>query len=214
MPEEFRTARTVMAMQDSKLTSTHQMLRGLPVGRKLGLVALSLLIGLAVAGTGDAVWSFTWGSGWGDRPEVRFDRVFTNDDGKVDSSARDPFDDGTDPGYDKPVARCEAWKADLVTVEVRIDNGYPSYTCQTWVKIRNTGEQAVRSASFSIEAPPYLRVMRQGTANDLILWPGEWAYQSFTVHVEQGAAENERYELALSYTFVQKYYKGYEWKNS
>jgi hypothetical protein len=199
-------------VDQAKRTGKFSILKSLRSGRTLGLITLSVVLGLAVTGTSDAVWSYTWGSGWNDRAEVRFVRVFTNDDGRVDSRSRDPADDGTDPGYDKPVAVCRAWKKDSYTVGVKIQNAYPSYTCQAWVKIRNTGEKPVRSTIFEIDAPPYLTVLRQGSDSSLVLWPGEWTYQSFTVHVEQEADENGRYDLAISYTFVRKYYKSCAWK--
>jgi len=127
--------------------------------------------------------------------KVKFLTAFTNDDAVVNQPALDPHDNGVDPGYDKGVASCRAWLplADIVQVEVR--NGYPSYTCRFWARLKNTGTSSVSYVGSTIAAPGALTVGDVSGSTCLWLKPGERRLVSFTVHVEQGA-----HQMAV-YTF-------------
>lgn len=167
-----------------------------PRGGRWSSVAASLL-GLLAVGSFALIDSRgeAWGGGSAD---VRFIRAFTNDDGSVDDPARDPGDDGIDPGYEKSVANCGAVIAAHDRVRVTVVNGYPSYTCTLWVKVYNSGTKDVRQKGVRISAPPQLGV-RPGVAPACkLLRRGKWAWWSFQVHVEQAAS------YQTSYTFTVK----------
>jgi hypothetical protein len=134
---------------------------------------------------------------------VRFLAAFTNDDGVVNSAGLDPLDNGIDPGYEKRVAACRAWLATSDKVRVEVQNGYPSYTCRLWVRVKNTGTSAVYYRGSSIDAPAVLTVTDVTGSSCLKLKPGESRYVSFTVHIEQPARQ------LAGYTFeVEPLYKG------
>jgi hypothetical protein len=133
---------------------------------------------------------------------VRFIRAFTNDDGVVNDSHKDRWDNGLDPGYDKNVARCEASieRSDLVWV--RVTNAYPSYTCRFWVKVRNTGCESLRCRAPVTHAPAELTVRDETPCRCSTLRRNETAYYEFTVHVEQSAAQNAEYEFDIDLGFT------------
>jgi hypothetical protein len=120
---------------------------------------------------------------------VKFLSAFTNDDGVVNDANLDAKDNGIDPGYDRRVASCKAWLSTSDRIRVEVRNGYPSYTCRFWAKVRNTGKSTVYYTGGSVHAPPVLTVKDVTTSTCLKLKPGEGRYLSFTVHVEQAARQ-------------------------
>lgn len=85
------------------------------------------------------------------------DREDEEPDGKRTSC--DPAASGPDPKphYDKDVAQCFANLADKdlehegeQNAEVKIENGYPSYFCTAWFRIRNSGSVPVKVRRFDI----------------------------------------------------------------
>lgn len=173
-------------------------------GRRLWLWWLAVVVG---AGLGLALGrpepGLTCSSGCGGSTfGVKFLSAFTNDDGVVNSPSLDPNDNGIDPGYDKRVATCRAWLSTSDKVRVEVRNGYPSYTCRFWTKVRNTGTSTVYYAGSGVDAPMVLSVRDVTASSCLKLKPGEAKYISFTVHVEQAAHQLE------SYTFdIEPHYK-------
>lgn len=135
--------------------------------------------------------------------EIEFKSAFTNDDGKVNSDKRDPDDDGTDPGYDKDVARCDAKVISEQTIEVSVVNGYPGYTCHFWTKIRNTGEEELQRETPVITAPPNLKVEHVESTGPTVLDPDEKAYEGFSIHFEQNTEERASYQFTIDLKFTE-----------
>jgi hypothetical protein len=173
--------------------------------RGLGFLVLALLIAVASLGLGDVTLSHAWstsGTFCVEHPNVRFAQAFTNDDGVINDPEKDPQDDGIDPGYDKDVAQCQANIKDDATVLVNIANGFPSYTCRFWVEIRNVGDQTLWHGAPTITAPPELTMVEIEPLECGILHPGEWEFESFTVHIEQPAQEGGSYQFEIAKEFV------------
>ncbi len=185
--------------------------RATPGSQLLRLRALIPAAGLLVAGVAglglfDSAWSEAHGVWWGgckSKPEVRYTRAFTNDDGLVNDARLDPQDDGTDPGYDKRVATCTASVADSRKVVVTVTNGYPSYTCRFWMEFKNSGCDSLRRKSPSIHAPSELTVLEVGGTPCAVLKPGAKAVTSFTVHVEQWAGQSNSYLFVIDQTLTE-----------
>jgi hypothetical protein len=176
--------------------------------RALGtLLKLSSLLGagalLSLVGLGLSQSSWSLAHGGGQKVDVRYIHAFTNDDGVVNEPGRDPHDNGVDPGYDKRVAACFAEVVDSSHVKVRVINGYPSYTCRFWVKVKNTGDKTVKRKSQVLHVPPQLTVKPIDPLGTYGLAPGKWAYEVYTVHVEQSAAYLVEYQFSLENRFEQ-----------
>jgi len=134
---------------------------------------------------------------------VKFLSAFTNDDGVVNNTSLDPKDNGIDPGYDKRVAACRAWLASTGKVRVEVTNGYPSYTCRFWTKVRNSGHSTIYYNDSAIHTPAVLTVRDVTGSSCSKIKSGADKYFSFTVHVEQTA-----HQLAV-YTFeIEPHFKG------
>lgn len=126
-----------------------------------------------------------------------FVRAFTNDDGIVDRPGYDPLDDGTDPGYDKAVARCGATIVSPTRLRVTMTNGYPSYTCTFWGKVRNVGAQEIRYRGATVKGPPELTVRDQTPGLCGPLKAGKSMEVVFSVHVEQAARQVSSYSFDI-----------------
>ena len=134
---------------------------------------------------------------------VEFSRAFTNDDGVVNDSGKDPSDNGIDPGNGKPVGSCMASPNSSGTVRVTIQNGYPGYVCRVWVKIRNTGCKDVRRQSVSISAPSALAVTEVSPRQCYVLRPGDQRYEVYDALVLQSAQELATYQFSIRTTFTE-----------
>ena len=132
---------------------------------------------------------------------VKFLSAFTNDDGVVNSSTLDPNDNGVDPGYDKRVASCRAWVSTVDKIWTKVLNGYPSYTCRFWAKVRNTGTSTVYYLGSVIDSPTVLTVRDVSGSSCLKLKPGQAKYISFTVHIEQAAGQMATYTFDIEPRF-------------
>lgn len=126
-----------------------------------------------------------------------FVRTFTNDDGIVDRSGFDPSDDGTDPGYDKAVAWCEARIVGPTRLRVTMANTYPSYTCTLWGKIRNVGSREIRYRGMTVRAPAALTVKDLTPVLCGPLKVGKSMEVVFSVHVEQAARQASFYSFDI-----------------
>jgi hypothetical protein len=165
----------------------------------IGAGALASLVGLGLSESG---WSFAHGGG--QKVDVRYIKAFTNDDGVVNDPSRDPHDNGVDPGYDKRVASCFAEVIDGSHVKVRVYNGYPSYTCRFWVKVKNTGDKTVKRTSQVLSVPSELTVRVISPLGGYTLKPGKTAYEVYTVHVEQSAVHDAVYQFQIRNRFEQQ----------
>jgi hypothetical protein len=174
--------------------------------KAVALTMTALVVGVVVLGMGADLRSYALGAEGTacacGRPDIKFIKAFTNDDGVVNSSHRDPDDDGTDPGYDKDVARCDAEVVDSNTVEITIENGYPSYTCHFWTKVRNVGDFKLRRKTPVISAPSELTVRSIGSAGCCVLYPGKCAYEGFSVHIEQPSEQGVSYPFTIDLKFI------------
>lgn len=176
--------------------------------RLRALIPAAGLVAVGVAGLGlfDSAWSEAHGVWWGgckSKPEVRFTKAFTNDDGYVNDVHLDPQDNGIDPGYDKRVASCSASVLDSKKVLVTVTNGYPSYTCRFWTEFKNTGCESLKRKPPVIHAPSELTVLEAGGTPCSILKPGARAQTSFTVHVEQWAKQGFTYQFIIDQTLTE-----------
>lgn len=166
-----------------------------PISKVPALLAVGLLIGLASLGFNAESQSLAHGTR--ETIDVQYVRAFTDDDGIINSSSRDPDDTGIDPGYDKMVAECVAEVQSGTLVSVEIVNGYPSYSCTFWTKVRNTGDRSVKRISQVIDAPPELRVQPLYAYPCFLLKPGEARYLAYSVHVEQEASPTAAYQFTV-----------------
>ena len=180
----------------------------------IGLIAVAFLISVTSLGLGDDPWSHACsadGTYCTCNPNVKFVKAFTNDDGVVNSSNKDPDDNGIDPGYDKDVASCIAEVQDSDKVIITIINSYPSYTCQFWTKIRNVGKKPLSCKSPVMEAPPELTLIEVDPQPCGVLYPGKSEVESFTVHIEQSAQQGGIYQFTIEKEFIE-YKKKPCWK--
>lgn len=116
------------------------------------------------------------------------------------ASTNDP--PGTlDPGYAKDVASCRASIMYDDKVNVLVENGYPSYTCTFTVTVNNTGVLPLQLQPLVINAPWVLTVTPLQDDTGLILLPGARDAESFSVHVEQPAAQGATYAFTIQKTF-------------
>jgi hypothetical protein len=149
--------------------------RTLPVG---GLIMI-LVLALASLGVGYGLWFKTLtveGIVRTGDVNAEFVTAFTDDDNKVDDAefdsqdtgdcpisvngktSCDPAETGRDPKahYDKDVSECFARLTDNdeqpgnQSAEIEITNGYPSYHCTGWFKIRNNGTVPVKIVGATI----------------------------------------------------------------
>jgi hypothetical protein len=173
----------------------------LPV-KKLALSAGLLLVGVTSVGMFDS--SLSCGDNCRRNPfGVEFARAFTNDDGVVNDSSRDPSDNGIDPGNGKPVASCVASIISSSAVRVTIQNGYPGYVCRLWVKIRNSGCRDVRRTTASISAPSALAVTEVSPRQCYVLRPGNYRYEVYDARVLQSAREMTTYTFTVRIPFTE-----------
>ena len=132
---------------------------------------------------------------------VKFLSAFTNDDEVVNNTSLDPKDNGIDPGYDKRVAVCQAWVTSSGKVRVEVRNGYPSYTCRFWTKVRNIGESTIYYTGSAIDAPAVLTVRDVTGSSCSKLKAGGDKALAFTVHVEQAAHQQAVYSFEIEPRF-------------
>jgi hypothetical protein len=164
------------------------------IGLIICVVSLGLSVTISTTASGENLED--------DCLNVIFLNAYTNDDGVVNAQEHDPRDNGLDPPYDKAVASCEADVSPDI-VEVTIDNGYPSYTCQFWVMEQNQSSEPVRCGSVVIQAPSELSVWELDTIACRTLMPGEIEVESFFVHVEQHALFDIQYAFTIEKTFIE-----------
>lgn len=142
----------------------------------------------------------TWGSG---DVKVQFTRTFTNDDGFVNDPKRDPYDQGTDPGYDKNVAKCMATLVSPEEIRISVLNGYPLYTCRFWAKVYNSGCRTLRRAAPAISAPTALSVWETDPWSTPNLNPWEYRWSGFAVRLEQAAGPRSTYPFMIQLRFTE-----------
>jgi len=167
-------------------------------------LGIGLLIGLAGLGMSDQALSFAHGTQ--ENLDIRFVKTFTNDDGVVNESTKDPYDNGIDPGYDKRVARCTAQVVSAGLVTIQVSNGYPSYTCTFWTKVKNTGNRTVKRVQQVVTAPSELTVTKLSPHSCFTLKPDKTKYLTYSVHVEQSAGHGATYLLKIENKFVKAEY--------
>jgi hypothetical protein len=102
-----------------------------------------------------------------------------------------------DPGYSKDVATCVARVLDESTLEIIIDNAYPSYTCTLTTTIHNAGTVPEDVGPAIIQAPPELTVTEICGPTEIELLPGEDEVERFTIHVEQPMEQNATYTFTI-----------------
>lgn len=139
--------------------------------------------------------------GCGGTVGVKFLGAFTNDDGVVNNPSLDSKDNGIDPGYEKRVAECRARLTSSESVKVEITTGYPSYTCRFWAKVRNSGTTSVSYSGSAVSAPTALTVLDMTGKGCNRITPGQEAYLSFSVHVEQSARPRHVYNFEIQPAF-------------
>jgi len=164
--------------------------------------------------------------------DVAFTGAFTNDDGVVDDSTKDPDDDGTDPGKDKDVASSSA-SCDGKTGSVTISNAYPCYETTAWFELTNTGTIPVKveKVEISLDGTTWTEIspctiyyidIETGNIDDTLdpgddlsihvtpsdllgtqIDDGDSLQLDLTIHVEQDASENGSYTVYIRITVVQ-----------
>ena len=172
----------------------------------IAFVVVALLLAMGSLGLANDPWSHACsadGTYCTCNPNVKFVKAFTNDDGVVNSSNKDPNDNGIDPGYDKDVASCIAEVKGSDKVIITITNGYPSYTCQFWTKIRNVGKKPLSCKTPVVEAPPELTLIEVDHQPCGVLYPDKSEVESFTVHIEQSAQQGGSYQFEIEKKFVE-----------
>jgi len=161
-------------------------------------VVVGTVLGLAL---GKPEPGLSCGSCTGGSIGVKFLSAFTNDDEVVNNTSLDPKDNGIDPGYDKRVAACRAWVTSSGKVRVQVSNGYPSYTCRFWAKIRNIGKSTIYYTGSAIHAPAVLTVRDVTGSSCGKLKAGGDKVLAFTVHVEQAARQLAVYTFEIEPRF-------------
>jgi hypothetical protein len=143
-------------------------------------VIVLLFVFLASIGVGYSLWSKTLeveGSVNTGNVNAVFARdPFTDDDDKVndigldsmdtgdceisvrEAGSCDPASPGPDPKvhYGKDVGLCRASLTANDAGLVRLINGYPSYHCTAWFKVKNTGNIPVKVASIKVNGEPVM----------------------------------------------------------
>ena len=132
---------------------------------------------------------------------VEFLSAFTNDDGVVNNTSLDPKDNGIDPGYDKRVAACQAWVTSSGKVKVEVSNGYPSYTCRFWTKVRNSGHSTIYYTGSVIDAPAVLTVRDVTGLSCSKIKAGGDKVLAFMLHVVQAAHQQAVYTFEIEPRF-------------
>jgi hypothetical protein len=174
--------------------------------RLIAFITVALVLSLGSLGLVDDSWSHACsadGTFCTCHPDVKFVKAFTNDDGVVNSSKKDPNDNGIDPGYDKDVANCIAEVQGSDKVLITITNAYPSYTCRFWTKIRNLGKITLHCEASVINASPELTVIAVDTQQCDMLYPNKTEVEEFTVHIEQPAQQGGSYQFSIEKKFTE-----------
>ena len=174
------------------------------ISKVLGASVFTLLLAVGGLALNDMNISLAHGS----KPklDVRYISAFTNDDGHVDSSSKDPHDNGIDPGYTKRVATCVAQVISSDKVRVTISNGYPSYSCTIWSRIQNVGNKSLKYQTPTVISPSALTVTSLILSGCKVLKPSEKIYQRTVVHVEQSANQNGSYQFVIKARFEETKY--------
>lgn len=143
--------------------------------RKIGLLALALVLALGTLGVGYAMWDktiyidTTVNTG---EVNAEFVNAFTDDDGVVDDASKDAGDDGggtdydywgpfssDDPSeggpnparYNKDVGMCYVTTdEDPQILHFYVENGYPCYWNTLWFEIMNTGTVPVNIEGLTV----------------------------------------------------------------
>ena len=170
--------------------------------RRPWLWLLAAVVGAVLGlGFGRPEPGLSCGSCGGGSIGVKFLSAFTNDDEVVNNTSLDPKDNGIDPGYDKRVAACRAWVTSSGKVRVEVSDGYPSYTCRFWAKIRNIGNSTIYYTGSVINMPAVLTVRDVTGSSCSKLKAGGDKVLSFTVHVEQAAHQQAVYAFEIEPRF-------------
>jgi len=125
--------------------------------KRVGILALALVLALGVLGVGYAMWDETLAvEGIVHTGEVSavWTEAFSNDDGLVSNPAKDADDGGLDPRdywvangtprYDKDAAMCIVEGSGTQEMRVTLANAYPSYHPTVIFSIDNTGTIPVK----------------------------------------------------------------------
>lgn len=159
-----------------------------------GLLTIAVVLALALMGVAYALWSET------------LDIDGTVHTGEVDVAFQNASDDdnGIDPGYDKDVANCTVNVAgDGNSMDITINNGYPSYTCTVTYEVFNSGTIPVKLQSFSGVVPSELEITQSGLSVGGQIDAGQAVTATIAIHVEQEAAEGATYTFTKDFLFVQ-----------
>jgi hypothetical protein len=130
------------------------------------------------------------------------------------SSSNDPNMAGPNPTReDKDVGRCSISinQEDPQILHFTVENGYPCYWNTAWFLIKNTGTIPVHLESVTcVPDPAYpftpgeeLTVELTAGSLGLQIHPGETAWGSLAIHVEQPAAELATYKFDCEIQLVQ-----------
>jgi hypothetical protein len=112
-----------------------------------------------------------------------------------------------DPGYTKNVAVCTSRLVNSATVEVKVYNSYPSYTCTFTVTVKNTGKLTLKLNPLTILAPPVLTLTDLSNDAGITLGGGAQVTEKFSVHVEQPSKQEWAYTFLIKKPF-RLYHKG------
>ena len=183
--------------------------KSLPVGT----LFIVLVIMLALLGVGYALWSDTLvidGTVHTGEVDMAFSPCETNDPGE-----------GDDPGYWKHVASCECGQSDgslddqydngFDQMDITIEGGYPSYSCEVSYDMSNIGTVPVHLYSVLADYDPGALDVVQSCVDGqegivepgYQLHPGEHVYCNMVLHVRQEAPENETLYLHKEYFWGQ-----------
>lgn len=183
-------------------------------------VLVLLIVALASVGVGYALWSKTLhidGTVRTGNVGAIFTEAFTDDDNVVDDAAKDngdldecaeqeeglygsgscdPAGSGHNvPRKDKDVGVCEAdILDDHQTIQVTIDNAYPSYYCTVFFEFENTGSIPVKIFTLAAVGPAITAGHVSARWTDLEgvgqqIDPGDIVSGDLDLHVEQSAPQ-------------------------
>jgi predicted ribosomally synthesized peptide with SipW-like signal peptide len=185
--------------------------------KKLGLLALALVLALGVLGVGFALWSQQLTiTGTVNTGELKV--------GIVDTGTNDPppngIDSGSvlegpiDEGYDKNVGAIESINGQpkfekegiqyYHDVTYEITNAYPCYTGTGFFQVTNGGTIPVKLETITVTgATPEVTYTFTGLTEGQQIEPCETVFGEIHFHVEQIAAENTNYTITIELDFWQ-----------
>ncbi|MEW6188578.1 MAG: hypothetical protein AB1466_00470 [Actinomycetota bacterium] len=200
--------------------------------RKLGIICLALLVGLAFVGFGYAWWMKTLkvdGTVKTGHICASYTKAFTDDNAVVDDAAKDSQDDGKDPAasgpdpkprQNKDVGSSSATIVSATSATVTISNGYPCYYTTAWYDIHNAGTIPLKIKEVRVNGVPVtpsvptpfdldgdgiddVTIHVTNIAIGQIFDPSNTIQMDLDIHVEEGAPQAATMTFLVEVDFIQ-----------